>query len=77
MGSTEEKESKNYVITVNMIHSVMSNHIVKHDFKFISDDIESIFELIAETVNESKFLRINNSILKCDNIDNIVYKEVE
>ena len=76
MKRAEEKEMKNYLITVCMVHSVLSNHIVKHEIKAITDDIKEVMVDITDTMNESKFININSTILKCDSIDNVTYKEI-
>ncbi len=76
MERAEEKEMKNYLITVCMVHSVLSNHIVKHEIKAITDDIKEVMVDITDTMNESKFININSTILKCDSIDNVTYKEI-
>lgn len=77
MGSTEEKQSKQYVIKVVMIHSIYSKHTVTHNLRVISEDIKEDMISITESMNESTFVNIDGTILKCSNIDNITYKEVE
>ena len=65
-----------YIIDVQMIHSKMSNHVTKHEVNVLTYDIKELMKEVTEIINDSKFINIDDMIIKCDNIDFIKYREL-